>query len=181
MDTIVETDCCSINGRRWIFCRMWSEDGSYDWTEHPLGVLSQIPLDMRVGIDIQSAFVMANNRTYSWRSCHIKMLWHYRRKQVQQNLLQMEMVRCDNNSLVLLSSHLINRGFDCYPADKCVYDKIGWIWKKACGLTEAYWKPHMFHDSISVLCVKLRHCVVTATSEWRRSRQLTVKVVSQGK
>ncbi|KAJ0392560.1 hypothetical protein ATCC90586_009433 [Pythium insidiosum] len=50
-----------------------------------------------VGIDNSAAIVMATNPTYSRRTRHIELRWHYVRDQVQRNLLELVKVRGDVN------------------------------------------------------------------------------------
>jgi hypothetical protein len=60
-------------------------------------VLPGIPVKMCLGIDSQSALVMATNPTYSRRTRHIELRWHYVREQVRLKSLHMEKVRGEDN------------------------------------------------------------------------------------
>lgn len=60
-------------------------------------VFSHMATNYRLGIDNQAAFVMATNPTYSRRTRHIELRWHYVRDQVAKRTVELWKVKTDIN------------------------------------------------------------------------------------
>ncbi|RMX62449.1 hypothetical protein DD238_008264 [Peronospora effusa] len=73
-------------------------------------VLIQVFLEMetkiRMGIDNQAAFVMATNPTYSRRTRHIELRWHYVRDQVAKKNVDLWKVKTDVNPSDIMTKPL---------------------------------------------------------------------------
>ncbi|KAE9281523.1 hypothetical protein PR003_g27655 [Phytophthora rubi] len=52
---------------------------------------------LRIGIDNQAAFVMATNPTYSRRTRHIELRWHFVRDQVEKGAIELHKVKGETN------------------------------------------------------------------------------------
>ncbi|KAE8955469.1 hypothetical protein PF010_g31997 [Phytophthora fragariae] len=52
---------------------------------------------LRIGIDNQVAFVMATNPTYSRRTRHIELRWHFVRDQVEKGAIELHKVKGETN------------------------------------------------------------------------------------
>ncbi|KAE8906571.1 hypothetical protein PF010_g26437 [Phytophthora fragariae] len=52
---------------------------------------------LRIGIDNQAAFVMATNPTYSRRTRHIELRWHFVRDQVEKGAIELHKVKGEIN------------------------------------------------------------------------------------
>ncbi|KAE8876126.1 hypothetical protein PF003_g39703 [Phytophthora fragariae] len=60
-------------------------------------ILPHHEVKLRIGIDNQAAHVMATNPTYSRRTRHIELRWHYVREQVQKGVIELHKVRGEFN------------------------------------------------------------------------------------
>ncbi|POM77221.1 Integrase catalytic core protein [Phytophthora palmivora] len=60
-------------------------------------LLPQHKVKLCVGIDNQAAHVMATNPTYSRRTRHIELRWHYVREQVQKGTVELHKVKGETN------------------------------------------------------------------------------------
>ncbi|CEG48738.1 FOG: Transposon-encoded proteins with TYA, reverse transcriptase, integrase domains in various combinations [Plasmopara halstedii] len=85
-------------------------------------ILSEIFPSMHVrpviGIDNSAAHVMATSPTYSRRTRHIELRWHFVRDQVQRGLIKLVKVKGENNPADAFTK----------PLDKVRLDKL-------CGMT----------------------------------------------
>ena len=61
---------------------------------------------IRMGIDNQDAFVMATNPTYSRRTRHIELRWHYVRDQVAKKNVDLWKVKTDVNPSDIMTKPL---------------------------------------------------------------------------
>ncbi|OWZ08217.1 Retrotransposon protein [Phytophthora megakarya] len=64
------------------------------------------------GIDNEAAFVMATNPTYSRRTRHIELRWHYVRDQVVNNTVELWKVKTDDNPSDLMTKSLASDRFE---------------------------------------------------------------------
>ncbi|KAE9268938.1 hypothetical protein PF001_g29444 [Phytophthora fragariae] len=55
-------------------------------------ILPQQDVKLRIGMDSQAALVMATNPTYSRRTRHIELRWHYVREQVEKGVIDLHKV-----------------------------------------------------------------------------------------
>ena len=73
-------------------------------------LLIEVFLDMdtkyRLGIDNQAAFVMATNPTYSRRTRHVELRWHYVRDQVAERTVDIWKVKTEINPSDLMTKPL---------------------------------------------------------------------------
>ncbi|CAI5739954.1 unnamed protein product [Peronospora farinosa] len=69
-------------------------------------ILPTIPVEMHIGIDSQSAYVMATNPTYSRRTRHIELRWHFVREQVKLKKVILEKVAGVDNPADLFTKAL---------------------------------------------------------------------------
>ncbi|KAG2759706.1 hypothetical protein PC116_g26209 [Phytophthora cactorum] len=60
-------------------------------------VMPQRTVDLRLGIDNQAAHVLATNPTYSRRTRHIELRWHFVREQVQKGAIELHKVKGNEN------------------------------------------------------------------------------------
>lgn len=60
-------------------------------------ILPHLSVELKIGIDNQDAHVLATNPTYSRRTRHIELRWHYVREQVQKRAIQLHKVRGEVN------------------------------------------------------------------------------------
>ncbi|KAE9108357.1 hypothetical protein PF010_g11932 [Phytophthora fragariae] len=60
-------------------------------------ILPQKCLKLRIGIDNQAAHTMATNPTYSRRTRHIELRWHFVREQVERGVIELHKIRGDVN------------------------------------------------------------------------------------
>ncbi|KAE8954904.1 hypothetical protein PR002_g31958 [Phytophthora rubi] len=60
-------------------------------------ILPQQDVKLRIGMDSQAALVMATNPTYSRRTRHIELRWHYVREQVEKGVIDLHKVCGDVN------------------------------------------------------------------------------------
>ncbi|KAE9332431.1 hypothetical protein PR003_g14526 [Phytophthora rubi] len=67
---------------------------------------------LRQGIDNQAAFVMATNPTYSRRTRHIELRWHYVRDQVAKKTVELWKVKTDDNPSDLMTKPLASDRFE---------------------------------------------------------------------
>jgi Reverse transcriptase (RNA-dependent DNA polymerase) len=54
-------------------------------------------LDVNIGLDSQSAYVMATNPTYSRRTRHIELRWHFVREQVKHGFVKLQKIKGEDN------------------------------------------------------------------------------------
>ena len=54
-------------------------------------------IKLHIGIDNQAASIMATSPTYSRRTRHIELQWHYVREQVQKDVIDLHKVKVENN------------------------------------------------------------------------------------
>ena len=57
----------------------------------------QCQIKLRIGIDNQAAYIMETSLTYSRRTLHIELRWHYVREQVQKGVIDLHKVKVENN------------------------------------------------------------------------------------
>ena len=69
-------------------------------------------MDFALGIDNQAAYVMATNPTYSRRTRHIELRWHYVRDQVIKKKLRLWKVKSVNNLADILTKALPRQQHD---------------------------------------------------------------------
>ncbi|CAI5723245.1 unnamed protein product [Peronospora destructor] len=69
-------------------------------------VFSYLAINYRLGIDNQAAFVMATNPTYSRRTRHIVLRWHYVRDQVVKRTVELWKVKTEINPSDLMTKPL---------------------------------------------------------------------------
>jgi hypothetical protein len=60
-------------------------------------ILPGHPIKLKIGIDNQAAHVMATNPTYSRRTRHIELRWHFVREQVQKGVIELHKVPGEEN------------------------------------------------------------------------------------
>jgi hypothetical protein len=60
-------------------------------------VLPHMKVTIRIGMDSQSAYVMASNPTYSRRTRHIELRWHFIREQVKIGSFKLEKIPGEDN------------------------------------------------------------------------------------
>uniref|UniRef100_H3G8H7 Reverse transcriptase Ty1/copia-type domain-containing protein n=1 Tax=Phytophthora ramorum TaxID=164328 RepID=H3G8H7_PHYRM len=60
-------------------------------------ILPQRMVQLRIGIDNQAAHVMATNPTYSRRTRHIELRWHFVREQVEKGAIELHKVKGEIN------------------------------------------------------------------------------------
>lgn len=60
-------------------------------------ILAQQDVKLRIGMDSQAALVMATNPTYSQRTRHIELRWHFVREQVEKGVIDQHEVCGDVN------------------------------------------------------------------------------------
>ena len=53
----------------------------------------QCQIKLRIGIDNQAAYIMETSLTYSRRTLHIELRWHYVREQVQKGVIDLHKVK----------------------------------------------------------------------------------------
>ncbi|RMX62417.1 hypothetical protein DD238_008195 [Peronospora effusa] len=69
-------------------------------------VFPEMETKIRMGIDNQAAFEMATNRTYSRRTRHIELRWHYVRDQVAKKNVDLWKVKTDVNPSDIMTKPL---------------------------------------------------------------------------
>lgn len=69
-------------------------------------VFPQLETKFRMGIDNQAAFVMATNPTYSRRTRHIELRWHFVRDQVAKRTVDLWKVRTEANPSDIMTKPL---------------------------------------------------------------------------
>ncbi|KAE9302609.1 hypothetical protein PF001_g13931 [Phytophthora fragariae] len=74
-------------------------------------VFPKMTTKLRQGIDNQAAFVMATNPTYSRRTRHIELRWHYVRDQVVKMTVELWKVKTDDNPSDLMTKPLASDRF----------------------------------------------------------------------
>ncbi|KAG2762639.1 hypothetical protein PC116_g26758 [Phytophthora cactorum] len=62
------------------------------------GILPHRSVKLRIGIDNQAAYTMATNPTYSRRTRHIKLRWHYVREKVEKGAIERHKVKGEEGS-----------------------------------------------------------------------------------
>ncbi|KAE8981056.1 hypothetical protein PF011_g22184 [Phytophthora fragariae] len=75
-------------------------------------VFPEMTTKLRQGIDNQAAFVMATNPTYSRRTRHIELRWHYVRDQVAKKTVELWKVKTDDNPSDLMTKPLASDRFE---------------------------------------------------------------------
>ncbi|POM69827.1 Integrase catalytic core protein [Phytophthora palmivora] len=60
-------------------------------------ILPHHTIMLKLGIDNQAAYVMATNPTYSRRTRHIELRWHYVREQVERRAIKLHKVKGEDN------------------------------------------------------------------------------------
>ncbi|KAE9001032.1 hypothetical protein PR003_g20158 [Phytophthora rubi] len=60
-------------------------------------ILPMHSIKLKIGIDNQAAHVMATNPTYSRRTRHIELRWHFMREQVQKGVIELHKVPGEEN------------------------------------------------------------------------------------
>lgn len=60
-------------------------------------MLQNYKINVSIGIDNQSALIMATNPTYSRRTRHVELRWHYVREQVKSGMVSLYKVKGDEN------------------------------------------------------------------------------------
>ena len=71
----------------------------------------QCQIKLRIGIDNQAAYIMETSLTYSRRTLHIELRWHYVREQVQKGVIDLHKVKVENNPADMLPSRLTRSVF----------------------------------------------------------------------
>ncbi|KAG2772311.1 hypothetical protein PC129_g16735 [Phytophthora cactorum] len=56
-------------------------------------IVPKMEVKLRIGIDNQTALVMATNPSYSRRARHIELRWHYVRAQVEKQVVELYKVK----------------------------------------------------------------------------------------
>ncbi|OWZ09604.1 Copia type Polyprotein [Phytophthora megakarya] len=75
-------------------------------------VFSQMATRFQLGIDNQAAFVMATNPTYSRRTRHIELRWHYVRDLVTKKMVTLWKVKTDDNPSDVMTKPLASDRFE---------------------------------------------------------------------
>ncbi|GMF43837.1 unnamed protein product [Phytophthora fragariaefolia] len=75
-------------------------------------VFPMVKTEFRLGIDNQAVFVMATNPTYSRRTRHIELRWHYVRDRVAKKMMELWKVKTDVNPSDLMTKPLASERFD---------------------------------------------------------------------
>jgi hypothetical protein len=60
-------------------------------------ILPDYKIYVNIGIDNQAAYIMATNPTYSKRTRHIELRWHFVREQVQKGVIELYKIKGDDN------------------------------------------------------------------------------------
>ncbi|KAE9018981.1 hypothetical protein PR001_g13989 [Phytophthora rubi] len=82
-------------------------------------ILPKRAVKLRIGIDNQAAHTMATNPTYSRRTRHIELRWHYVREQVEKGAVKMHKVKGDVNPADTFTKPLDKRRL------KTLLDQVG--------------------------------------------------------
>ncbi|OWZ04039.1 Copia type Polyprotein [Phytophthora megakarya] len=72
-------------------------------------VLPELVTSFRMGIDNQAVFVTATNPTYSRRTRHIELCWHFVRDQVAKRTVDLWKVRTEDNPSDIMTKPLVKR------------------------------------------------------------------------
>jgi hypothetical protein len=96
VDVETAIDHCAVDGRGRVRGRVRGDHGSAGDAEHLAG-LPRNSIKLQLGIDSQAAYVMATNPTYSRRTRHIELRWHYVREQVEKGAITLHKVKGEDN------------------------------------------------------------------------------------
>ena len=77
-----------------------------------LQVFSNVKPIFRMGIDNQAAYVMATNPTYSRKTRHIELRWHYVQDQVAKRNMELWKVKTDLNPSDIMTKPLASEGLE---------------------------------------------------------------------
>ncbi|KAG3012430.1 hypothetical protein PC121_g15203 [Phytophthora cactorum] len=75
-------------------------------------VFPEMKTQLRQCIDNQAAFVMATNPTYSRRTRHIELRWHYVRDQIAKKTVELWKVKTDDNPSDMMTKTLASERFE---------------------------------------------------------------------
>jgi hypothetical protein len=92
-----------------------------------LNVLHDIEPDIKHSIslaaDNQSSLIMANSPTFSRRTRHVELKWHYIRERIEKGDIQMMKICSEINPTDLFTNHSQNKDSAC-GLTKLVYHQI---------------------------------------------------------
>lgn len=71
-----------------------------------LEIISKQMIKLRIGIDSQAALIMAVNPSYSRRTRHIELRWHYVREQIDKGAVEFYKVKGTDNPADTLTKPL---------------------------------------------------------------------------
>ena len=144
-------------------------------------VLSKMKVVFSLGVDNQAAISLASDPTYSRKTHHIELRFHYVREQVARKAVRVRKVDGDINPANLLTKPLgyprpvkMKRLIKMHPATGSTpREQLRQLYHEKQKQTRAKRRTsfRMKRRSVCSECVlgggrvKLRHCVVTATSE----------------